>query len=250
MMGAIELTGRCSIGNRASIVAFLLIWVAVAGCKKPIATSAYAEDAPKGTAKSGADEAPWTSMFDGKSLGKWRVTDFGGHGEVLVEEGKIVLGMGAILTGIDWTGELPRMDYEISLQAMREDGSDFFCGLTFPVGKDPCSLIVGGWGGGVVGLSSLDGLDASENETTSYMAFDSKKWYTIRLRVTQGKIEAWVDKEKVADVDTTDKKIGIRPEVELSKPLGISAYCTTAALRDIKIRSLKPEKQSDEKKKK
>ena len=56
------------------------------------------------------------------------------------------MGMG-YMTGITWTNEMPRMGYEISLEAMRVEGSDFFCGLTFPVGKDYLSLIVGGWGG-------------------------------------------------------------------------------------------------------
>ena len=58
------------------------------------------------------------------------------------------------MTGITWTNEVPTNNYEISLEAMRVEGSDFFCALTFPVGNDPCSFIVGGWGGGVVGLSS------------------------------------------------------------------------------------------------
>ena len=61
-------------------------------------------------------------------------------------------------------------DYEVTLEAMRVDGNDFFCGMTFPAGKDPCTLIVGGWGGTVVGLSSINGMDASENETTINMA--------------------------------------------------------------------------------
>ena len=34
-------------------------------------------------------------------------------------------------------------------------------------------LIVGGWGGGVVGMSSLNGKDAARNETTQYVS--SKK---------------------------------------------------------------------------
>lgn len=62
---------------------------------------------------------------------------------------------------------MPVMNYELSLEAMRVDGSDFFCGLTFPVGSNFCSFIVGGWGGGVVGLSSLNSEDASQNETTN-----------------------------------------------------------------------------------
>ena len=60
----------------------------------------------------------------------------------------------------------PKVDYEVNLDAKRVAGNDFFCGITFPVGKRFCSLIVGGWGGATVGLSSIDGKDAAENETT------------------------------------------------------------------------------------
>ena len=55
-----------------------------------------------------------TSLFDGKTLGKWAVTDFGGQGEVVVKDGAIYMAMGHDMTGITWTGPLIRMDYEIS----------------------------------------------------------------------------------------------------------------------------------------
>ena len=125
----------------------------------------------------------WVSLFDGKTLKGWTVTDFAGHGEVHTTDGKISLESG-VMTGITWTNDIPRMNFEVELDAMRVDGSDFFCALTFPVGENPCSLVVGGWGGGVVGLSSLDGDDASSNETTKYMNFENGHWYKIRLRVT------------------------------------------------------------------
>ena len=178
-------------------------------------------------------------MFDGKTLTGWKETDFAGRGPVVVKEGQIHLENG-YMTGITWTNlaALPRMNYELSLEAMRVEGSDFFCGLTFPVGEKPCSFIVGGWGGGVVGLSSLDGQDASQNETTKYMNFPNGRWFQIRVRVTSGKIEAWIDAEKMVDITTEGKEIGIRLEVEASKPLGIASWNTAAALRHLKIRRL------------
>ena len=179
----------------------------------------------------------WKSMFDGKTLRGWKVTDFAGHGDVKVEQGKLLLEMG-YMTGITWTSSLPRINYELSLEAMRVEGSDFFCGLTFPVDKDPCSLIVGGWGGGVIGLSSLDGQDASSNDTTSYMNFQKGKWFHIRLRVLPDRIQAWIDEDKVVDVDTVGKKISIRSEMEESLPLGIATWSTTGAVRNIQVREL------------
>ena len=145
-------------------------------------------------------------MFDGETLAGWRETPFAGHGEVHCQDGVIVLGMGDPFTGINWTNDFPKMNYEVALDAMRVMGSDFFCGLTVPVGTNFCSLIVGGWGGSLVGISSLDGMDASENETTKFINFETGRWYRIRLRVTEKKIQAWIDKEKLVDVDHGDKQ--------------------------------------------
>ena len=92
--------------------------------------------------------------------------------------------MGDGCTGVTWKGEFPSVNYEVSLEAKKIEGNDFFCGMTFPVGKNPCTLIVGGWGGATVGLSSIDGLDASENSTKTLMKFEKNRWYNIRLVVT------------------------------------------------------------------
>jgi hypothetical protein len=180
----------------------------------------------------------WTPLFDGKTLTNWAVTDFGGHGVVDVAAGQINIGMGADLSGITWTnGTLPKTDYEISLQAIKVDGSDFFCGLTFSVADSSCSLIVGGWGGGVVGLSSLDDYDASENETTHAMQFNTGQWYQVRLRVTSAKIEAWIDKEKIINISIVGRKVSLRPgSIYLSAPLGVATYETSAGIRDFKLR--------------
>jgi len=192
--------------------------------------------------KSTQKEPEWKSLFDGKSLKNWKSSNFGGEGNVAVEDGMIVLSQGSDMTGITWTGdELPTMNYEVVVTAQRIDGNDFFCGLTFEVDKDPCSLIIGGWGGGVVGISSLDGLDAANNETAQYESFESGKWYKIRLRVSELGLMAWIDDKQVVSVATKGKKISIRSEVEPSRPFGISSFATTAGLKEIKLRKLTAE---------
>jgi hypothetical protein len=187
----------------------------------------------------GADDVgAWLELFDGKTLGAWTTTNFGGEGRVEIDAGRIVLGFGSDLTGITWQGLMPRVDYEVKLEARREDGNDFFCGLTFPVKDSYCSLILGGWGGTVVGLSSIDGLDASENEASRLMNFDLNKWYAVSLKVTQQKIEAWIDGNKIIDQELRGRKIGIRPEVELSRPFGFASWRTRAGLRKIALRKI------------
>ena len=126
-----------------------------------------------------AQTESWRSAFDGQSLGQWKPTSFGGEGRVTVRDGAILLEQGNDLTGVTWTGELQRIGYEIELEAKRTGGSDFFCGLTFPVADTYCSFIVGGWAGAVAGLSSIDGMDASENETTQVRNFQNDRWYKV-----------------------------------------------------------------------
>ena len=185
------------------------------------------------------DKTQWRPLFDGKTLKNWKSSNFGGEGEVQVKDGKIIMSQGSEMTGITWTGTpLPKMNYEVSLMAQRIEGTDFFCGLTFEVKDDPCSLIVGGWGGGVVGISSLDGLDAANNETARYESFEQKEWYKIRLRVSEVGLMAWIDDQQVVSVETKGKKISIRGEVEVSRPFGIACFATVAGLKDIKIREL------------
>lgn len=183
----------------------------------------------------------WTPLFDGKTLKNWKTTDFGGHGEPYVENGELILPTGEVLTGVTWTGgELPKMNYEIYGEAKRVNGTDFFYGLTFPVNDKHASLVIGGWGGTLCGISSLDGMDASENETTFFPELANGKWYAFRLRVLPNKLQAWMGKEKVVDVDTTGRNIDVRIEVEASKPLGLSSFQSTAAIRNLKYRKIDP----------
>lgn len=192
-----------------------------------------------GTVAAQTADTGWQLLFDGKTLANWTSTRFIGEGEVAVRDGQIVLERGNPLTGITWTGApLPTTSYELSLQAMRIDGGDFFAGITFPVGESFCSLILGGWGGTVVGLSSLNGRDASENETTQSMVFESGGWYTVRIRVTPAKIEAWLDDHQIVEQDLKGIAVSTRIEVEPSQPLGVASYRTRSALRDVRLRRL------------
>ena len=177
-------------------------------------------------------------MFDGASLKGWREANFTGHGTVRIEDGAIVLGKG-YMTGVTWTGTFPKSGYEVRLEAMRVDGQDFFAGITFPVKDSFCSWINGGWGGTVVGLSSLNGEDASENDTSTVREFESGRWYALRLMVTADRIQAWIDDDPVIDADISNRDVDLRPgEIDLCKPFGIASYSTTAKIRKIEYRTL------------
>jgi hypothetical protein len=196
-------------------------------------SAANADDAPRGKTHV---------LFDGTSLENWQPTNFGGEGPVEIVDGAVVMQRGADLSGIHWTGDpLPKINYEVTLEAQRVDGSDFFCGIVFPVKNAFCSFVAGGWGGSVVGLSSVDDVYAAENETGTYASFNDKEWYKFRLRVTETAITAWIDGKEYVRLKTKGRKLSLHPAVEPAKPFGVSCYATVAAVRDIKIRELTPE---------
>ncbi len=193
---------------------------------------------------SSKEEPKWTSLFNGKDLEGWKSTEFGGQGDVEVNDGVIILPAGSEMTGITYKGKVPKNNYELVVEAQRLEGLDFFAATTFPVGDGYASFIPGGWAGGVTGLSSINGLDASENETTKYRPFGDKKWYSFRIRVRDEKVQVFIDDKLQIDVARQDdegkeRKFTTRGEVDLSKPLGIATYSTKGAIRAIKIRELK-----------
>ncbi len=190
--------------------------------------------------KADPDSLGWRPLFNGSTLAGWKITNFGPQGPVYVnkQDSSLVLGMGDGCTGVTWQRKFPEINYEILLDAKRLKGTDFFCGLTFPVHDEYCTLIVGGWGGTVVGISNIDGKDASENFTSKLMAFEKKQWYHIRVKVTRKYIRAWIDNKQVVDVMTGKHHFSVRPEVRLSRPLGICSWMTTAALKNIKFRKI------------
>lgn len=210
--------------------------------KEPVkdATAPKDGDASKDKATTSPAKVEGVSLFDGKTLGKWKATNFGGEGEVEVKDGLLVINGGSPLSGVTWQGEVPmKIDYEISLEAQRTEGDDFFLGMTVPVKDNSISLILGGWGGTVVGLSSLDGQDASENETTQFMNFKKGQWYKVKMVVTEKLITVFIDDKQLFEANLTDRKISTRIEVDLSKPLGIATYSTTGTYRNLVMKKVK-----------
>ncbi len=178
-------------------------------------------------------------LFDGKSLEGWKKSDFCKAGEVKVEAGLIIMSKGVSMSGITSTRkDLPTTNYELSYEAMRLAGRDFFAAATFPVGKSYITLVNGGWGGGVTGLSSLDGMDASENETTRSFRYQDKTWYRFRIRVTDKVIRCLIDDKEILAVAHRDRRVATRIETRRNQPLGFATWESTGAVRHIEIRPL------------
>ncbi len=190
-----------------------------------------------------AEEPKSIALFDGKSLENWQAFDAGGSGEVTVKDGALTIGTGESITGVIYqkAKDLPLTNYEITLEAQRLEGNDFFVGLTFPVGdlKTCATLVMGGWAGSVTGISCIDELDASQNSTGHYRRFKDKTWYRVKLRVTPEELKVWCDDEEIINADIKGKKVGLRyGPIEDYAPLSFTTYQTTGAIRNIRLTPL------------
>jgi hypothetical protein len=185
------------------------------------------------------DSASWKTLIANESMEGWEKTNFGGEGDVDVKDGVMRIGRGDPLTGVTTNRkDFPTQDYEMQWKANRVEGSDFFVGLTFPVGKEFCSLIVGGWGGSLVGLSSINGSDASENETSSFQDIKNGKDYSFRLRVDSTHITVWMEDKELIKVERAEGKFSLRSEVFKSRPLGYCTFQSTVELKNWEYRRL------------
>ncbi len=196
-------------------------------------------------ARSAADDPPPAPLvlFDGKTLDGWKKTPFfkAAEAEVVVSEGAIVLPQGAPMSGITSTrADLPTVDYELTYEARRTAGADFFAAATFPVGASFVTLVNGGWGGSVTGLSNLNGMDASENATNKFFKYQNQAWYRFRVRVTAKAIRGSVDDREVFAVDHSDVQLKTRLETRPCQPLGFATWKSAGAIRKVEVRKLTP----------
>ena len=191
-------------------------------------------------------------IFNGKDLKGLNILKksyYEDHGKVKVEKGELIISKGMPGSGVNVDPkvfkELPRMNYEVLITAKRIEGGDFFCGLTFPIEKSYCTMILGGWGGGSIGLSNVDSMSAIENETSEFHEFKNNEWYDIHLIVSEKEIKAtlnakgWKKKKKLFAIETKEHKYGIWWEQEPARPFGITTWNTKAAFKKIEIRKLK-----------
>lgn len=183
----------------------------------------------------------WKPLFDGKTLEGWKSTPFRGGAEIRLVDGAIQLPAGEPLTGASYTGSFPKADYEIRFEARRVRGGDFFASLTLPVGESFGTWVLGGWGGDIVGFSSIDGWDASDNETRSYFEFEPGRWYRFRIVVTKEKVQGWIGNDRVLAFSINGREISMRPgEIEKSAPLGFASYRSEGEVRQVEWRAVQP----------
>jgi len=203
---------------------------------------AFAQGDPKSNSMPANSERQL--LWKGDRFEDWTVTEFGSQREVKpLEGGGFEIEAGYPLSGVHSTAfEWPKGNYEMEWEFQRVEGNDFPCCLTFPVNDSHCSVVIGGWGGTLVGLSCIDGKDAAHNETAKHLVLENGKWYQARLRVEGKRIHWWIGDKEIISYDVGEKKLTVRNEVQLSQPLGICSFETKARIREFRLYSLSPQK--------
>lgn len=221
---------RGPVSRRLAAVAGLLLSVALAtGCseREPLPGPYY--------------------MTDKEEHAAWEPVVLAGEGFIELYDGVLSIGEGEPMSAVRYTGlphdKLPVMDYEIAWEARRVHGYDFFSALTFPVGSlDTClTLVIGGWGGKLVGFSSIDEQDAGENPYSTERDFENGRWYHFRLVVREDAVTVWINGQEAARAPVAGRRISLRPgDIEFCAPLGLATYFSEGEVKHMVMRHLRP----------
>ena len=180
------------------------------------------------------------SLFDG-TLKNWtQVTqyDFDSAPAPTIVDGAIRLPKGAPGSGIKYNGKVPKINYELTYQARRVEGNDFFGLAVIPYKDKSFGFVLGGWGGTLCGFSRLDGYSADENSSAFTYNFKNNVWYDVKLKITEKELVVYINGEKMKSVDMEDREVSNRMEVEPVEPFGFATWYTTAEIRNIVIRKI------------
>lgn len=218
---------------RTVLFLLLLVFPVITGCR-PAAV------------RSSSPAAQRWDLLDEKHAPRWQQAGIPDEGKITVEKGEITLLTGLPMTGCkfaSWTElGLPGSGYRITYEALRVEGEDIFGMCTFPVASHEthATFVLGGWGGTLTGISSIDFKDASENSTRAEQRFADGVWHRVKIEVRAEDIQAWVNDKLVVNVSIKGRKVSLRPGfIDHCLPFGFATWNTTAKVRGVVVESLK-----------
>lgn len=181
-------------------------------------------------------------LLDDKKAALWVPSCIPDEGSISVTHGELTMSAGQPMTGCkfpSWTElGLPGTSYSISYEAMREEGDDIFAMCTFPVSSHEAhaTFVLGGWGGTVTGISSIDFSDANENSTRGEMRYENGLWYRVRIEVRPEDIRAWINDRPMVNVSIKGRKVGLRPGfIDHCLPFGFATWNTVGKVRKVTV---------------
>lgn len=195
-------------------------------------------ESPVTTPKAHVSDASVLSqrvLFDLSTLADWETGVFGNPDDFELTDTGIVIPQTSTLAGMTYRGGPPVTPYRLHVDVTKRYGDDFFLGLTFPVRDSYLTLVLGGWGGGVSGLSCIDGEDASDNATKHVEYFPNGKRQTVVVDVADERVVARIDGRVLVDADLRGKELGLRTEVLASRPLGVATFATSSLIHRIVV---------------
>ena len=198
-----------------------------------------------GSSNSGTSVSKGWELLSPAHLERWHEAEMAHSAGFIREPGQITLRAGEPMTGVvfkDWEREgLPWIDYAFSYEAQRVSGGDFFGTVTFPVGsRERCvSFVLGGWGGSQVGISNIDGYDASENLTGSRQTLENDRWYKVRIEVRAQSLVVTLDGRPIINTNITGRQLSLRAgEIDRCVPFGFASFRTEAKLRNVRVEKI------------
>jgi len=211
-------------------ISWLAVPLLLAGCGRP--------------APEPAGPTSW-ELLAPPHAAEWRPAGIPDQGEALVRAGEIQLAAGLPMTGIAFgaweSAGLPGTNYAVEYEAMRVEGEDIFGMLTFPVASHAAhaTFVLGGWGGTVTGISSIDFADAGENSTRGEQRFENGRWYRVRLEVRPDDLRAWVEGRLVVNASIKGRQVSLRPGfIDHCLPFGFATWNTEARIRAVRVERL------------
>jgi formylglycine-generating enzyme required for sulfatase activity len=200
---------------------------------------------PEATAKD-PNADPGEALFDGKSLRGWKVVGQG-KSPAVAEGGQVLIRAEQGLCGMAWQGAMPKSNYEITLEATRIAGPYDFCDIVFPIGNQhACWSFGAGPKGNHVTLNLVNGGAFPQDEAARTMDIQNGRWYKIRIRVTEDRVEGWTDDVKKLDLPRAQTKFSIDDFQTGLKPFGISTWHTQGAVRNLRLRRFQPGKEPEQ----
>ncbi len=187
------------------------------------------------------------ALLEGPLAALWQAAGIPDEGAVEVAENRLLLRDGQPMSGARFTGDwealgLPWIQYALTFEARRVEGQDFFATCTFPAGApERCvSLVLGGWGGGLVGISSIDHFNASQNSTRGELPFENGRWYRVRIEVREDDLRVEIDDRPVVHVSIKGRHLSLYGgDIDRCAPLGFATWLTTGEVRAVRMERLK-----------